>query len=155
MLHCPRHAHPRTHVPAEPGSDQLGEVLRAVSLPVIVGLLLRAIPVLSSDFPLNDGGLFFAMTRDLQNASSRFRRSRRTTGSRSRSCIRRLGFYLAGGLSSVFGIGLIDVFRFLPLILATLMIPAVYLLAREILGTRFQALLATWAFACSRGPSPG
>ncbi len=50
-------------------------------------------------------------------------------------------------LSSVCGIDLLDVFRFLPLIVSTLTIPVVYLVARELLPSRFQALLATWAFA--------
>jgi hypothetical protein len=129
------------------GREDVGEVVRAFSLPVIVGLLLRAIPVLSSDFPLNDGGLFFAMTRDLQNAQFVLPSVTTYNGLEIPFVYPPLGFYLAGGLSSLSGIALIDVFRFLPLIVATLMIPAVYLLARELLASRFQALLATWAFA--------
>src|SRR5947207_3416590 len=57
-----------------------------------------------------------------------------------------LGFYVAGVLN-VIGLDLLDIFRFLPLILSTLTIPLVYFVAREVLTSRFQALLATWAFA--------
>jgi hypothetical protein len=124
-----------------------GETLRAVSLPVIAGLLVRAIPVVTADFPLNDGGLFFAMSRDLQNANFLLPATASYNGLGIPFAYPPLGFYLAGLLSTLFSVGLFDVFRFLPLILATLTIPVVYLVSREILATRFQALLATWAFA--------
>ena len=123
------------------------ETVRAVSLPVLAGLLVRAIPVLTSGFPLNDGGLFYAMTRDLQNAHFLIPAATTYNGLAIPFVYPPLGFYLAGGLSSVFGIDLLGVFQFLPMIVATLAVPAFYLLAREILSTRFQALLATWAFA--------
>lgn len=35
---------------------------------VTLGLILRLLPALSADFPLNDGGLFYLMTRELQGA---------------------------------------------------------------------------------------
>ncbi len=124
-----------------------GETLRAVSLPILTGLFLRAIPVMTADFPLNDGGLFYAMTRDLQNANFLLPATTSYNGLDIPFAYPPLGFYLAGILSTVFGIGLLDLFRFLPLLLATLTIPVVYLVARELLATRFQALLTTWAFA--------
>ncbi len=123
------------------------ETFRAVSLPILTGLLVRAIPVLTTDFPLNDGGLFYAMTRDLQAANFLLPATTSYNGLDIPFAYPPLGFYLAGLLSSAFGIGLLDIFRFLPLIVATLMIPVVHVLAREILPSRFQALLATWAFA--------
>jgi len=129
------------------GRIGLAETFRAVSLPILVGLLVRAIPVVTADFPLNDGGLFYAMTRDLQNADFLLPATTSYNGLDIPFAYPPLGFYVAGLLSSVLGIGLFDIFRFLPLILSTLTIPVVYLLGRELLPTRFQALLATWAFA--------
>lgn len=129
------------------GSGTSGETFRAVSLPVLAGLLVRAVPVATSGFPLNDGGLFFAMTRDLQNANFLIPATTSYNGLAIPYVYPPLGFYVAGGLSSVFGFDLLGIFQFLPMIVATLAIPAFYLLAREILSTRFQALLATWAFA--------
>ncbi len=128
-------------------SGGLGETIRAVSLPVIAGLLVRAIPVATNDFPLNDGGLFFAMTRDLQQAHFLIPATTTYNGLAIPFVYPPLGFYVAGGLTTVLGVDLLDVFRFLPFIAATFAIPAIYLLARELLATRFQALLATWAFA--------
>jgi hypothetical protein len=132
-----------------PDLDSLatGETLRAVSLPVFAGLLVRALPVLIGGFPLNDGGLFYAMTRDLQNANFLLPVISSYNGLDIPFAYPPLGFYLAGLLSTGLGIDLIDLFRFLPMVLATAMIPVVYLLGREILGSRFQALVATWAFA--------
>ena len=37
-------------------------------LAVALGIGVRAYHVMSHDFPLNDGGLFFSMVRDLQAA---------------------------------------------------------------------------------------
>lgn len=58
-----------------------------------------------------------------------------------------LASYVAGALSTLIGIELIELFRFLRVLFATLTIPVVYVLAREVLASCFQALLATWAFA--------
>ena len=124
-----------------------GATFRAVSLPVFAGLLIRAIPVLTADFPLNDGGLFYAMTRDLQRANFLLPATTTYNGLDIPFAYPPLGFYLAGILSSAGGISLLDLFRFLPMVISTLTIPVVYLVGRELLRSRFQALIATWAFA--------
>ena len=38
---------------------------------IALGCAIRARPVLLTDFPLNDGGLFFQMTQELQRAHYR------------------------------------------------------------------------------------
>lgn len=124
-----------------------GEVLRAVSLPVLTGLLVRAIPIVTTTFPLNDGGLFYMMTRDLQHANFLLPATTSYNGVGIPFVYPPLAFYLVGLISSFTGLDLLELFRFFPLIVSTLTIPIVYLLARELLATRFQALLATWAFA--------
>lgn len=124
-----------------------GPTFRAVSLPVIAGILARAIPVLAADFPLNDGGLFYAMTRDIQQANYLLPATTSYNQMDIPLSYPPLGFYAAGILSDISGFDLLDVFRFLPFIVAVLTIPVVYMVAREVLATRFQALLATWAFA--------
>lgn len=124
-----------------------GETFRAVSLPVLTGLLVRAIPVVTASFPLNDGGLFYAMTRDLQNANFLLPATTTYNGVGIPFAYPPLAFYVAGLISSALSLSLIDLFRFLPLISSTLTIPVVYGIARELLPSRFQALIATWAFA--------
>jgi hypothetical protein len=132
---------------ARPAAGLSGWALaRAVSLPVIAGLLVRAIPVATADFPLNDGGLFYTMTRDLQAAGFVPPATTTYNDLGIPFAYPPLGFYLAGLLSEA-GVALLPLFQFLPLLFAALTIPVVYLLAREILGSTFKALIATWAFA--------
>ena len=73
-----------------------GATFRAVSLPVLAGLLVRAIPVLTADFPLNDGGLFYAMTRDLQHANFLLPATTSYNGLGIPFAYPPLGFYVAG-----------------------------------------------------------
>jgi hypothetical protein len=114
---------------------------------VLAGLLVRAAHVVRADFPLNDGGLFFAMTRDLQAANFLTPATTSYNALDIPFAYPPLAFYIAGALSTLLGIELIELFRFLPVLFATLTIPVVYFMAREILATRFQAMLAAWAFA--------
>ena len=100
-----------------------------------------------ANFPLNDGGLFFTMTRDLQAAGFVLPATTTYNDLAIPFAYPPLGFYIAGLLSSAFGVALLPLFQFLPLLFSTLTIPVLYLIAREILGSRFQALVATWAFA--------
>lgn len=129
------------------GSANRGAVIRALSLPVFAGLFVRAAHVVRADFPLNDGGLFYAMTHDLQAANFLLPATTSYNNLDIPFAYPPLAFYIAGALSTFLGLELIELFRFLPVLFATLTIPVVYVLAHEILATRFQALLATWAFA--------
>ena len=81
----------------------------------LAGLVVRAIPVALADFPVNDGGLFVAMTRAIEAAGWRLPITISWNGSELPFAYPPLGFYLSGGLSSVFGLELTDVFRWLPL----------------------------------------
>ncbi len=113
---------------------------------VLLGIGLRLYFVLSSDFPLTDGGLFFAMIRDLQ--SSGYALPQYTSYNRADIpfAYPPLAFYLAGLLDSLTPIGLLDVFRFLPFLLNVLVIVAFYRFARTILQDRTAAAFALMAF---------
>ena len=135
-----------TPLPERPERIHGLDVAGAAAVAVAV-LLVRAIPVLSSSFPLNDGGLFFAMARDLQRAGLQWPATTSYNGGGIPFTYPPLGLYLAAVLSSVSPISLIDVVRWLPLVFSVLTVPAVYLLAREVLASRFHALVAAAAFA--------
>ena len=122
------------------------EEVRAVSLPVLIGLLVRAIPLLVAGFPLNDGGLFYSMTQNILAAHFALPLHASYNGVGIPFVYPPLGFYLAALMAQA-GIPLLTVFMLLPLAASVLTIPALYLLAREILPSRFQALLAAYAFA--------
>jgi 4-amino-4-deoxy-L-arabinose transferase-like glycosyltransferase len=57
-----------------------------------------------------------------------------------------LGFYLAGGLETI-GLDIFGVFRWLPLLASTLVVPAVYLLGRELLRSDVGGAVAALAYA--------
>ncbi|HZR98106.1 MAG TPA: hypothetical protein VFE37_05335 [Chloroflexota bacterium] len=119
----------------------------AVAAAVVVGALVRAGHTLASDFPLNDGGLFYVMVRDLQAAGFALPATTTYNDAALPYAYPPLGFYLAGLLAAVGPWSLLDEFRWLPLAFSVLTIPAFWLLARDLLPDRRAALLATGAFA--------
>ena len=115
----------------------------------IMGLavLIRAGFVLGSDFPLNDGGLFFQMTRDLQAAGYALPETASYNGGGIPFAYPPLGFYAAAALDDATPLSLIDAFRFLPLAGSVAALAAFVVLARGILPTRTHVLVAVTAFS--------
>jgi hypothetical protein len=111
-----------------------------------IGLAVRAIPIVLTDFPVNDGGLFVAMTRAIQDAGWTLPATVAWNGADLPFTYPPLAFYVAGLLESI-GLDLFAVFRWAPLVFAALVVPAVYLLARELLRSDIGALVAALAYA--------
>lgn len=112
-----------------------------------LGVLIRAFHSLSSNFPLNDGGLFYAMVQDLQKAGYRLPEFTSYNQAGIPFSYPPLGFYVSGLIADFTPLTLIDAFRFLPLLVTCLTIPAFYLLARSLLPSRIAVLAAVFAFA--------
>ena len=112
---------------------------------LIYGIVIRLFFVLSSDFPLNDGGLFYTMVRDL--TQSGFRLPVYTTYNHLDIpfAYPPLAFYLVAAATKFLPLTIIEIFRFLPLSASILTIPVFYLVARKLLPIR-SALLATFVF---------
>ncbi|HYM15123.1 MAG TPA: glycosyltransferase family 39 protein [Dehalococcoidia bacterium] len=119
----------------------------AIAGAVALGFLVRAGFVLGSDFPLNDGGLFYQMVRDLQHAHYALPQTTTYNGDHLPFIYPPLGLYLSGLLNDETGMGLATVLRFVPLAVSTLTIGAFFLLAREVLRTRLAVIAAVFAFA--------
>lgn len=140
---------------ASDGQDEPGRGLRASASQIvpafavgIVAFVVRAIPFATSGgFPLNDGGLFYSMARDLQSNSFVMPATTTYNGGDIPFVYPPLGIYLVAALHAVLPVPLIDLFIWLPLALSLLSVWAVFLLARELLPSRFHALVATAAFA--------
>ena len=136
-------------VPQHRGDEERGRRLfrQAVTGAIVLGFLVRAAHVLSKDFPLNDGGLFYAMVRDLQ--ASRYLLPALTSYNAADIPFgySPLGFYVAGLLEQLTPLGLLDVFRFLPLAVNGLIVIAFFLLARAMLPSRVAVVAAVVAFA--------
>jgi hypothetical protein len=117
--------------------------LAAVTL---AGLVVRAIPVWLTDFPVNDGGLFMAMTDAIRLAGWSLPATVAWNGSELPFAYPPGAFYIAG-LLGAFGLDLDGVFRWLPLLASTAVVPAVFLLGRELLRSDLGGLVAALAYA--------
>jgi hypothetical protein len=120
--------------------------LVALALAVALGVAVRAYHVLSQDFPLNDGGLFFAMVRDLQAAHYHLPAFTSYNGAGIPYAYSPLGFYLAGLLDDWTPLTLLHVFRWLPLTVTALIVVAFAWLARALLASRWAVVAAVVAF---------
>ena len=119
----------------------------ALGLALALALGIRAWHVLSQDFPLNDGGLFYAMARDLQASGYRLPAVTSYNGSDIPFGYSPLGFYLAALLDQLTPMSLAGAFRWLPLV-ATLLVVVVFTgLARALLANRAAVVAAVVAFA--------
>ena len=142
------------------GMDQSrGAVSRGFGLPgsrasrgsllviVIVGFVLRAIPLVGHDWPVGDGGLFYAMVGELRTNGLALPMTTVFNHAGIPFAYPPLALELAALVESVTGLSRADLFRWLPLTFSTLCIPAVYLVARELLADRPRALFATLVYA--------
>lgn len=117
-----------------------------IELPILLGGFIRVVQVLATSFPLNDGGMFYVMVRDLQANNYRIPSFTSYNFSSIPYAYPAFSFYLAGWLNDL-GLDLLQILRFYPLAFSLLAIPAFYWLASEILEERRKVTLATYAFA--------
>lgn len=116
-------------------------------LALLLGGFVRLWPVLNAAFPINDGGLFYMMTRDLMANGYRLPLTVSYNGLDLPFAYPPLPFYLAAALADLAGWDLLDLFRLLPALFSLLAVPAFYLLARDLLEDDDQVSLAVLAFA--------
>jgi hypothetical protein len=116
-------------------------------LAIIIGSALLVVPLLRSDFPLNDGGLFYVMVKDLVANHYRLPYFTSYNDSGIPFVYPPLPIYFTGFLYGVVGVHLIQLLRWLPLIFTILSIPAFGLLSQTILKSRIQSALAMLSFA--------
>ena len=134
-------------VTASPRFPRSGCFRAGVALAVALGVVVRAYHVLSHEFPLNDGGLFFAMVRDLQAAHYRLPAFTSYNDAGIPFGYSPLGFYLAGLLDDWTPLTLVDEFRWVPLVSSCLILVVFANLARTLLTSRTAAVAAIFAFA--------
>lgn len=131
---------------ASPGQSRRLFVIGTV-VATLLGFLVRAAHVVTADFPLNDGGLFYVMVEELQRAHYRLPAFSSYNASAIAFAYPPLGFYIAGVLAQATPLTLIDIFRFLPLVISTLTIVAFAFLASSILRKTETVIAAVFAFA--------
>ncbi len=136
---------PRSVTLADP--TQCRRDVVAILAVAVVAVLLRAGPVLGSDFPLNDGGLFYVMARDIQRLGFGWPAFTSYNGGTIPFAYPPLGPMLAALLANLLPVPLLQWFLWLPLLFSCLTVAGVYLVARQLLDSRFDALAAAAAFA--------
>lgn len=128
--------------------DQWAGLILGLSL--IFGLMVRLFPGLMTGFPLNDGGMFLVMIRDLRSNDFALPEFTRYNFSDIPFVYPPFGLYVAAWLNSV-GLPEMDILRWLPVAVNFLSIPAFYLLAAALLDDRPRAAVATAFFALTAG----
>ena len=113
----------------------------------LLGLVVRIAPPLQASFPLNDGGLFYVMIRDIQQNNYALPAFTSYNFATLPFAYPPLAFYLTGLLADLTHVDLLDLLRILPAIFSTLTIPAFYLLAKHFLPNRLASAIATVCFA--------
>ena len=113
----------------------------------VIGAFVRLYAPLSAIMPINDGGLFYVMIQDIR--TNYYSLPLVTTYNQANIpfAYPPLAFYLYALTADVTKIPLLDLMRVLPAIISSLTIPAFYLLAKEILGSKPSVFLAVFGFA--------
>lgn len=113
---------------------------------IALGMLVRLLPVLRFDFPLNDGGLFYQMSVELQRAEYAIPHFTSYNGEHIPFAYAPLGFYVAALLGHTPD-GILAAVRWLPVVVTILGLPAFVLLARRLLPNERTVIAATFAYA--------
>jgi hypothetical protein len=118
--------------------------LVALAAFTMVGAFARVAGTIDAGFPLNDGGLFYQMILDLQRSWPNLPEVSTYNGIDMPYAYPPLALYIGAALEPAFGL---DVMRLVPVVAATLCIPAFHLVARRLLPNILAPLAATLLFA--------
>jgi len=125
-----------------------GRLMFGVTL--ALSILVRVFPGMLVSFPINDGGMFLVMARDLRQNG--FVLPAFTTYNRAHIpfAYPPLGFYVTGTLSTL-GLPELVIVQWLPIVLSCLAVIPAFHLAEAILKNRAQAAVATMLYALIPG----
>jgi hypothetical protein len=116
---------------------------------LLFGAVVRFEPVILNGFPLNDGGMFYTMIRDLQANHFILPQFTSYNFADIPFAYPPLGFYIAASLSGLLPVSDLQTLLWLPALVNTLAIFAFYKLAGQILPSRVSASLAALVYALS------
>ncbi len=125
-------------------SDELWIFAIAATL---LGSGVRLVFVLYLDFPVNDGGLFYSMTEDIQANGYRLPATTSYNSAGIPFAYPPLPLYAAAVMNDLTGISLLTLFRALPLIASVATIPAFFLVSRNILRSPLAVQASVITFA--------
>lgn len=123
--------------------------LATLAIAVIVGGVLRGLPFAGTDFPLNDGGLFYSIVRAIIDGGGSLPAHLEWNGDRLPLVYPPFGFHIVAASASLANAPLLDLFRIIPWALSTLAVAAVYLLAWRVTGTVVGGFVAGLIYAAA------
>ncbi len=142
---------PSQHAPRSTsgGDDRFGDLNLGflITVVVLIGAVVRFLPLAGSAYPLNDGGLFAHMASDLERNGFLLPAFTSYNGEAIPFAYPPLGTYVTASLAALLGADPIVVLRWLPALLSTASVLALYLVASELLRSRWRGLAAAGAFA--------
>jgi len=115
-------------------------------LVLVVGVSVRINFVSGSSYPMNDGGFFFTMTEELIENGFRLPKFTSYNFSDIPFAYPPLAFYIVGIINKLSGISLLSLFRYFPLVISCLTIPAYYLLTGHFFKDKIYRLLTVYLF---------
>jgi len=139
--------------PGDQTEDDLDRRATIIGLTAILALVsvLRIVPMLAHDWPLGDGGLFYAMIGDVIGAGFALPETISYQGGIIPFAYPPLPFYVAGLVETATQMARSDILRIMPTITAVSCVAAMYLVASEIGPSRRHALVATAFFGALLG----
>ena len=114
---------------------------------MIFGIWLRILPAMLTEFPINDGGMFFEILRQIEEENFRVPVNVNYNGLEIPFMYPPLTFYLANVLHRLFSISFLDLLIWMPAIASALTVFAFYDLAHTLLKSEYEAGLAVAVFA--------
>jgi hypothetical protein len=120
--------------------------LLGLLIAVLIGGFIRLRPVISRNFPLNDGGAFYYVIQEILAWGYAFPEFSSYNLNTIPFAYPPLAFYASALLSDLFQWPLLDLVRLLPGTISILTIPAFFLLCRRVLPNSSQIITATFAF---------
>lgn len=121
-----------------------------LALAILFGAFVRILPGLLTGFPINDGGMFAVMMRDLRANGFTLPISTTYNAAGIPFAYPPLGFYI-GAFAERSGLSETASLTWLPMTFTVLTIPAFYFLAGQLLEDRPRAALAAVFFALAPG----
>jgi hypothetical protein len=129
----------------KPSKDEIGILILFAA--ILFGGIFRLLPSWLAGFPVNDGGMFYVMMKDLQ--ANHFAPPLYTSYNQINIpfAYPPLAFYIGASLNGLFNIPLLALLQWLPAIIHTACIPALYFLAKEFTGNKFTSAVTALVFA--------
>lgn len=128
--------------------DEWGWLIFCLTL--FLSVLIRIFPGILTSFPINDGGMFLVMARDLRTNGFILPSFTTYNNFAIPFAYPPLGFYVIGFLS-VLGIPELSIVHWLPIFISCLLVIVVFLLCDAVLKDRPRAAVATMMFALIPG----